>query len=100
MRFDIPVYFQLIKHGEYDPKTGDYADGEPVETLVYANVTETGTDALSLIYGELRQDSKVIRLQSHYKNTFNRIRIGDKQYRVDFERKLRVKHVFVVSEVQ
>ena len=32
MRYDTPVYFQLIKQGVYDPKTGDYADDEPVET--------------------------------------------------------------------
>ena len=31
--------------------------------------------------------------------TDNRIRIGDKQYGVDDERKLRTKHVLIVSEV-
>lgn len=44
--------------------------------------------------------SKTVRLQMHYKKTFDRIRIGDTLYKVDFERKLRTKHVFVVSEVQ
>ena len=67
---------------------------------MYADVTDTGTDTMNIIYGQIRQGSKVIRLQSHYAKTFNRIRIGDKQYRVDFERKLRAKHVFIVSEVQ
>lgn len=100
MRCDTPVFFRLIRQGVYDPKTGDYADGEPEETKVFADVTDTSTETMRIIYGEIRQNSKVIRLQQHYRNTFNRIRIGDRQYAVDFERKLRVKHVFVVSEVQ
>ena len=32
MRYDTPIYFQLIRQGIYDPKTGDYADSDPVET--------------------------------------------------------------------
>ena len=100
MRFDTPVFFQLIRQGEYNPKTGNYADSEPAETKVYADVTDTGTDTMNIIYGQIRQGSKVIRLQSHYTKTFNCIRLGNKQYRADFERKLRAKHVFIVSEVQ
>ena len=100
MRFDTPVFFQLIRQGAYDPQTGNYSDSESAETKVYADVTDTGTDTMNIIYGQIRQGSKVIRLQNHYTKTFNRIRIGDKQYRVDFDRKLRAKHVFIVSEVQ
>ena len=90
----------LITQGDYDPRKGDYASDTMEETKVYANVTSAGTDTLKLVYGDIRQDALVIRLQNHYSNTFNRIRIGDKQYRVDFSRKLRVKQIFVVSEVQ
>ena len=55
---------------------------------------------MNLIYGAFKQGVKTIRLQNHYNEPFDRIRIGDAVYRVDFERKLRTKHVFVVSEVQ
>lgn len=99
MRYDIPVFFQLIEQGVYNPKTGDYADGKPVETKVFADVTDTGSDVKQILYGDIKRNSKTIRLQQHYKKTYNRIRIDDKQYSVDFERKLRVKHVLVVSEV-
>nr|DAJ09308.1 MAG TPA: hypothetical protein [Caudoviricetes sp.]DAQ66546.1 MAG TPA: hypothetical protein [Caudoviricetes sp.]DAZ02743.1 MAG TPA: hypothetical protein [Caudoviricetes sp.]DAZ77738.1 MAG TPA: hypothetical protein [Caudoviricetes sp.] len=55
---------------------------------------------MNLVYGSIKQGSKTVRLQMHYKKPFDRIRIGNALYRVDFERKLRTKHVFVVSEVQ
>ena len=99
MRYDTPIYFHLIRQGIYDPKTGDYADSDPVETKVYADVTDTSTDTKQILYGDIKRNSKVIRLQQHYTRTYNRIRIGDKQYGVDDERKLRTKHVLIVSEV-
>ena len=99
MRYDTPIYFQLIRQGIYDPKTGDYADRDPVETKVYADVTDTSTDTKQILYGDIKRNSKVIRLQQHYTRTYNRIRIGEKQYIVDFERKLRTKQILVVSEV-
>nr|DAF28441.1 MAG TPA: ASCH domain protein [Caudoviricetes sp.]DAJ14583.1 MAG TPA: ASCH domain protein [Siphoviridae sp. ctdzB12] len=55
---------------------------------------------MNLVYGAIKQGSKTVRLQMHYKKPFDLIRIGNVLYRVDFERKLRTKHVFVVSEVQ
>lgn len=100
MRYDTPVYFQQVTPGEYDASTGNYADDTITEARAYADVTNTGESVLQLIYGDLRQDSLTIRLQNHYKLAFDRIRIGEKVYRVDFSRRLRTKHVFVVSEVQ
>lgn len=95
----MPVYFQLTRQGKYDQETGNYADSEPAETKVYASVADAGTETVQMVYGMLKQGSKVVQLQNHYKKAFNRIRIGDRKYRVDFERKLRAKHVFIVSEV-
>lgn len=100
MRYDTPVYFQRITPGEYDQSSGDYGAGEVTETMRYASVTSTGTDTINQVYGELKQGSYTVRIQNHYDEAFDRIRIGTKVYRVDFSRKLRTKHVFVVSEVQ
>ena len=100
MRFDTPVYFQKIARGEYDASTGNYGDDIVEEALRYADVTDTGTQALMLIYGEIKQGSLTVRLQNHYNEPFDRLRIGNVIYRVDSSRKLRMKHVFVVSEVQ
>lgn len=100
MRFDTPVYFQSTKQGEYNPHTGNYGPDTISETKKYSNVTDTGTETMSIVYGSIKQGSKVIRLQNHYTSPFDRIRINGKVYRVDYEKKLKVKHIFVVSEVQ
>ena len=100
MRYDTPVYFQKIASGEYDPKTGNYADDTVEETLCYASIMDTGTDMLKLVYDGPKQGSLTIQLQNHYEEPFDRIRVGKKVYSVDFSREQRVKHTFVVSEVQ
>ena len=97
MRFDTPVYFQHITKGEYDKATGNYGPDAVEEVKTYANVTDAKNEALTLIYGKLRQDSKVVRLLRPYPFPFDRIRIGDKLYNVDFARRVKA---FYVSEVQ
>lgn len=100
MRYDTAVYFQKITSGEYDPKTGNYADDAVEETLRYASVMNTGEEKLKLVYDGPKQGSLTIQLQTHYTEPFDRIRVGETVYRVDSSRKLRVKHTFVVSEAQ
>lgn len=100
MRYDTPVYFQKITPGEYDPKTGNYADDTVEETMRYASVMDTGTDMLKLVYDGPKQGSLTIQLQNHYEEPFDRIRVGNTLYNVDYSRELRTKQVFVVSEVQ
>lgn len=100
MRFDTPVYFQKIAKGEYDASTGNYSDDIIEETLRYADVTDTGTQSLVLIYGTIKQGSLTVRLQNHYNEPFDRLRIGETFYKVDSSKKLRMKHILIVSEVQ
>lgn len=100
MRYDTPVYFQRITPGEYDPDTGNYADDIVEETLRYASVMNTGEETLRLVYDGPKQGSLTIQIQNHYEEPFDRIRVGEKVYSVDFSRSLRTKHTFVVSEVQ
>lgn len=100
MRYDTPVYFQHIVPGTYDPATGNYGEDIITETLVYASVMDTRTETKKLIYGDIREGSLTIHIQNHFPDTFSRIRIGDKVYRIDFRRNPRVKESFIVSEVQ
>ncbi len=100
MRYDTPVYFQKVVSGNYEAATGNYGEDAVVEEKRYADVTDARTDTLNLVYGEVKQGARVVRLQRQYRGRFDRIRIGDKVYRVDFSRNFRVKQVFVVSEVQ
>ena len=100
MRFDTPIYFQRITPGKYNASTGNYGDDTPSETLRYASVTDTKEQTLLLVYGAIKEGSFTVRLQNHYEEPFDQIRIGKKIYKVDSSRKLRVKQTFVVSEVQ
>jgi hypothetical protein len=100
MRADTPIYFQTVKKGAYDANTGDYGEPTVAEVKKYASVTDSGVETLNLVYGEIRQGSKVVRLNGNYNEPFDRIRIGRKIYRVDMTRPLRNKHIFVVSGVQ
>lgn len=100
MRYDTPVYFQKITPGEYDPNTGDYGADKIQEAEIYASVMDTRSEMLRLVYNGPMQGSLTIQLQNHYTEPFDRIRVGNKIYKVDYTRRLRVKQTFVVSEVQ
>lgn len=100
MRFDTPVYFQRITQGAYDEKTGDYGTDIIAETKRYASVTNTGADTIRIEYGELVQGVVTVRLQNHYTEPFDRLRIGDTVYSVERIRMLRTIQTMVCSEVQ
>ena len=101
MRFDTPIYFQtVIEEGKYNEETGNYAEDTVTEDEIFASVTNSTTETLKLVYGTIKQGSFTIRLQNIYSKPFNRIKIGEKLYKVDYSRELKVKHIFVVSEVQ
>lgn len=100
MRYDTPIYFQRLTQGEYDESTGNYEDDQIEETEVMASVMDTQTETMKLVYGDIRQGSLTLTIQNHFDQTFDNIRIGNKVYRVDRTRRLRVKQSFIVSEVQ
>ena len=97
MRYDTAVFFQRVTAGEYNPNTGNYGADTVTEEKLYASVTDATTAQLTLVYGGIKQGALVIRLQRGYKIPFDRIRIGDKLYKVDSARYLKT---FIVSEVQ
>ena len=100
MRYDTPIFFRAVTPGDYDESTGNYDDDEVSETMVMASVMDTQTETMKLVYGDIRQGSLTLTIQNHFDQTFDNIRIGNKVYRVDRIRRLRVKQSFIVSEVQ
>ena len=100
MRYDTPVYFQTIKAGAYDASTGNHGEDIITEEKRWASVTDTGIETLNIIYGEIKQGVKTVRLQNYYDKPFDRVRIDKKTYRVDRARPLRMKYTLIVSEVQ
>ncbi len=97
MRYDTPVFFQSVQPGRLNPETHNYDDDTVTEEKRYASVTDTGAQQLQLIYGSIKQGSLTIRLQQPYTKPFDRVRVGETLYRVDFSRHGKN---FVVSEVQ
>lgn len=100
MRLDTPVYFQSVTEGEYDENTGDYGPDKVTEVKKYASVTNSGAETLNLVYGELKQGSLTVRILNRCIPPFDRLRIDEKIYRVDMDRKIRNFRTFIVSEVQ
>lgn len=96
MRYNTAIYFQRIET-KYDSTTGNNGISLLSEDRRNAAITDTGTDTLQLLYGNIKQGALTVRLQRPYDAAFDRIRIGDKQYRADRSR-LR-NRVFIVSEV-
>ena len=99
MRYDTPIFFQRVLPGEYDPTTGNYADDQVTEVRKMASVMDTRAEIMQIVYGGIRQGSVTVQLQNHYQKPFDRIRIGNTTYGVDYTRKLRVKQTFILSEV-
>ena len=99
MRYDKIVYFAVEGKRIYDPATGDYKDAQPILAEKDAAVMDTQEETMQMVYGAIRQGSLTIHLQNHYDDPFDYIQYEGRKYRVDYSRRLRVKHTFVVSEV-
>ena len=100
MRFDTPIYFQLVQRGAYNENTGDYDKDTVTEDIKYAAISTTSINTLKLMYGEIKEGCLTVRLQRPYNKIFDRIRIGEKLYKVDNRKTLNNKEVFIVSELQ
>lgn len=100
MRYDKRVYFESITPGAYDPTTGDYGEDTMQSVMRLASVYDTRQETMQIVYGGVKQGSLTLHLQNHYDAPFDRIRIGDTAYQVDYRRKFRIKESFVVSEVE
>ena len=98
MRYDKTVYFQKVET-QYNKETGDYEVTETTETKRQAAITQTGIKTIMMVYQQIPEESLTVRIQNHYMDDFDYIRIGDTQYKVDRRLDLPVKQVFVVSEV-
>ena len=100
MRYDTQIYLCTKGAAVYDASTGDYTESDDSKVGVMAAVNSTRAELLTLIYGSLKQGTYEIQLQNRCKLPFDYIEIAGKPYKVDYERPLRHKQTFVVSEVQ
>ena len=97
MRYDKKIYFVEEGKDVYDYETGDYVTGEPLKVEVWANVSDTGTERMQLVYGALKQGAVTVRIQGEYEETFDYIEVDDKKYNVDAFRTFRNDQAFNLS---
>ena len=98
MRCSTPIYFVKEGEDEYDYSTGNYVTTEPIRHEVWANVSDTGTERMQLIYGALKQGAITVRIQGKYEEAFDYVEVGDKKYNVDAFRTFRNDQAFNLSE--
>ncbi|MDN6397676.1 MAG: hypothetical protein L0J75_01415 [Alkalibacterium sp.] len=96
MRAADRVYFVTEGEEVFDPSTGDYIVGEPIRDLQWANVSDTGTERMTLLFGSIQQGAKTIRLNNLYKKQFDWIEFEGKKYKVQLSRKYQRRNVFEV----
>ena len=98
MRYATPIYFVKETEPVYDYETGDYIDGEPIKDELWANVSDTGTERMQLIYGDLKQGAITVRIVGKYDKEFDYIEVEGKKYNVDAFRTFRNDQAFNLSE--
>jgi hypothetical protein len=86
-----------VQPGAFNPETHNYGDDTINEVKRYARVIDTSTEQLQIVYGNIKQSSVTIHIQRPYTAAFDYIRIGEKRYRVDLDKR---RKCFIGSEVQ
>lgn len=105
MRYDTEVNFVVEKDEYYDPVLSIHVDGTKEETKLRANVTDLGTDRSKVLFGDIKQGAKVIRLLRPYTKKWDYVLIYNKltketqKFEIVTERNLRLKNTFIVQEV-
>ena len=98
MRYDQRIYFVKEGEDEYDYATGDYVTTEPTKEEAWANVSDTSTERMQLVYGALKQGAITVRIQGKYVEMFDYIEVENKKYNVDAFRTFRNDQAFNLSE--
>ena len=98
MRFDSLVNFITTTEPIRLPN-GDYSDPVEVKLPVWANVSDLGEERVALIFGDVKQKAKVVRLQNQYTESFDFIEIDGDKYKNTRPKHFRHESVFYVGEV-
>ena len=97
MRFDTKIYFLGEPERVYNEATGDYDVSEPEKVEAYADITNTGADAMKLYFGDVEEGALTVRTREY--SEAQRMQINGDVYRIAFRRRLRGKTTYLVREV-
>lgn len=86
MRYNKVVYFVKESEKRYDPDLGEWVHGEPVKSKKYANVTHIGAERQQVVFGDVKSERFIVRLQRAYTKPYDYLEYNGKKYTVDTER--------------
>lgn len=99
MRYDKKIIFVTEKDGGYDPEIGEYTEPTKEKTIKRANITDLGTERSKVLFGDIKQGAKIVRLLRPYVKKWDYAFIDDIEYVIVTSRQLRLKNTFILQEV-
>lgn len=101
MRYaDEITFVKESSESHYDPESGEWINGEPVQTSALVNVTDLGTDRSVKVFGDIRQGAKVIRTMPLFSlPEFDHIEFDGKTFKETTARNPSGRHSLIVQEV-
>lgn len=99
MRYLDKVVFISKKDSYYDYDLGEHVVGTLEETELEVNVTDLGSNRSIALFGDIKENAKVIRLQpSQDALAFGYVVINDKKYKLMKDIFPRDRKTFIVKE--
>lgn len=99
MRYDKKIIFVIETEGGYDPDLGEHIEPTIDKVEKMANITDLGTERSKVLFGDIKQGAKVVRLMRPYLKNWDYAFIDDVKYKIVTSRKLRLKNTFILQEV-
>ena len=102
MRYTDEITFvKESSESHYDPESGEWINGEPVQTSALVNVTDLGTERSVKVFGDIRQGAKVILTMPLFSlPEFDHIEIDGKTFKETTARNPSGRHNLIVQEVE
>lgn len=86
MRYDKPIVFVKKIKKQYDPDSGEWSNEKDIRVKRYANITHMGADRQQAVFGDVRSDRYVVRLQRAYVEDYDFIEMCGNQHFVCTDR--------------